>query len=58
MDNSSSGYLILCMVCGIPFVAGSLSTFVVLARVARLGMPWALIPFGGTIKRMIHERND
>jgi hypothetical protein len=44
--------------CGLPFVAGIISTLVIMARLARYGLPWALIPFGGTFKKLIEAKND
>lgn len=58
MNDGSTGYLFLCLLCGLPYVAGIISTVVVITRLSRYGLPWALIPFGGTFKKLFEEKND
>jgi len=53
--SDTNSYVILCLICGIPYLAGVISTLVVAGRVARLGW-WGVLPFGGTIKNLIDER--
>ena len=58
MNQSNTGYLLLCLMCGLPYLAGVLSTVVIMARLGTIGLPWALVPFGGTFKKLWSERND
>lgn len=49
------GWVTLCFVTGCPFILGVITTLVVAARVGSLGW-WGLLPFGGTIKRLLEDR--
>jgi len=58
MNDSSSGYVFLCLMCGVPYVAGVISTVVIMARLASIGLPWALLPFGGFFKKLWEDKHD
>ena len=55
MENTNTGYLLLC---GCPlaiYLAGFVTALVAVKRVMQHGW-WGLLPFGGTIKIYMDER--
>lgn len=44
MDNSSTGLVMACLICLVPFVVGLLLGLWMQRRVTRYGMPGALLP--------------
>lgn len=55
MNQDITGLLWLCGLCGVPYLAGIVSVIVVHDRIRTIGLPWALVPFGGMIKRALEK---
>lgn len=55
-QSDTTGLWMLCGMCLVPYIAGAVSVIVLQVRIKTIGW-WGLVPFGGTIKRIIDDRS-
>lgn len=54
-EATAWGYAILCLCALVPFVSGIGITLLIQKRISTLGKPWAFIPGGKHLKRLMEN---